>query len=287
LLPSWLKTRVIVDLDDLEHRKLRRELALAKFHRKMLFDYLEFLKLRRLECNLPEASGEFVVCSETDRRILDPGAKARVVPNGVDIPPCMDDVDDNSSSPVLLFVGSMAYPPNVDAVQFFTREILPLVRREVPAARFMIVGRDPSPAVWRLHDNTTVVVTGTVPDVEPYLRQATVVVAPIRVGGGTRVKILEAMAHQRPVVATSIGAEGLEVESESHLLIANSAPAFAHACMQLLRDQNNRRVLARRAYELVRAKYDWSKIERKVAQIALQDTVARPVQPEEGLCQQL
>ncbi len=286
LLPSWLKTRVIVDLDDLEHRRLCRELALAKFHKRMLLDYLEFLKLRRLECALPRASGEFVVCSETDRRILDPGAKTRVVPNGVDIPPLVDDADDDASAPILLFVGSMAYGPNVDAVQFFAREVLPLVRREVPDAIFMVVGRDPSPAVSGLNDNTTVVVTGTVPDVQPYLRKATVVVVPLRVGGGTRIKILEAMAHQRPVVATSIGAEGLEVEPGSHLLIANSASAFADACARLLRDRNMRQELARRAYDVVRAKYDWSKIERKVAQIVLQETVGGSAQPEESLSSQ-
>jgi glycosyltransferase involved in cell wall biosynthesis len=166
----------------------------------------------------------------------------------------------------------MDYQPNVDAVRFFAREVLPLIHGKFPEARFVIVGRSPSPGVQELNDGTKIVVTGTVPEVEPYLQHAMVVVAPLRVGGGTRIKILEAMAHQRPVVATRIGAEGLEVESGKHLLIADTAPGLADACICLLRDREMGRQMSARALDLVREKYDWSKIRRAASRIILRDT---------------
>jgi glycosyltransferase involved in cell wall biosynthesis len=269
LLPAWLEARVIVDLDDLEHQKLCRQMNLSKANRFSL-QYLEFLKLRRLELNLRRLPHEFVVCSEMDRAALNAGSNVSVIPNGIEIPPSVEDSALACPLPVLLFVGSMSYRPNIDAVQFFCREVLPFVRREVPEAKCVIVGQNPSADVLALHDRNSVVVTGTVPSVEPYMREATAVVAPIRIGGGTRIKILEAMAYRRPVVSTSIGAEGLEVETEKHLLIANSAVDFANACIRLLRAPNIRRDLATNAFELVSAKYDWSKIQAKVMQMVLQ-----------------
>jgi len=286
LLPASLKTRVVIDLDDLEHRRLRRELTLAKLRGTWLLDFLEFMKLRRLECSLGRRSSELIVCSETDRRILGGGSRVWVVPNGVEVPERFEEHEVEATNPIFLFVGYMAYQANIDAVRWFARQILPLIRREEPGARFFIVGRDPSRAVWELHDNNAIVVTGTISEVEPFMRQATVVVTPLRVGAGTRIKVLEAMANRRPVVSTSIGAEGLEVESGSHLLIANSASDFADACIQLLRDRSLRQQLVTRAFDLVCAKYDWSKIDLKVAQIALQDTVGGVTQHEENLCQQ-
>lgn len=268
LLPSWLKTRVVVDLDDLEHRKLRREISIAWPARRVVLKYLDLLKLCRFEYNLPKLPYELVVCSKTDKGILGGGTNIWVVPNGIEIPTSGDEFEIDCPDPVFAFVGGMDYGPNVDAVQFFGRQILPLIQREVPAARFVIVGRGPVAAVRELDDGKTVHVTGRVPEVEPYLRQAAVVVAPLRVGGGTRIKILEAMAHRRPVVATSIGAEGLDVESGRDLLIADSPSRFAEACVLLLRDREMRLKLAARAFDFVRTKHEWSKIQGWVEQIA-------------------
>jgi glycosyltransferase involved in cell wall biosynthesis len=264
-LPEGIRSRVIVDLDDLEHRKLRREIAVTKTSSQTAFDYLEYLKIRRFELGLPKLPHEFIVSSKLDRKILGNAANVQVVPNGVVLPHETHVAGDDGVPPTILFVGLMNYQPNEDAACFFAREVLPSIHIECPSARFMIVGRSPSAAVRELHDGNKIVVTGTVSDVEPYLRKACVVVAPLRVGGGTRIKILEAMAHGRPVVATSIGAEGLEVEPGKHLLIADTATELADACVRLLRDRETGRGLAASAVELVRAKYDWSRIEQSVA----------------------
>jgi polysaccharide biosynthesis protein PslH len=135
----------------------------------------------------------------------------------------------------------------------------------------MIVGRDPLPAVQQLHDGEKIIVTGTVPDVGSYLREATVVVAPIRFGGGTRMRILEAMAHRKAVVSTTIGAEGIDGQSGKHFILADAPVAFADACLTLLRNSDLRERLGNEAHRLVEERYDWSQIERQVQRIVTYD----------------
>jgi polysaccharide biosynthesis protein PslH len=281
LLPRGLKTRVIVDLLDLEYRKLGYQLRHGPLGWMTPFNCLEYLKLRVLERRLLRLPYEFLVCSPQDRRALgtpgdvgNPGDAGRVwvVPNGVDLPADGEEVQSDPTDPTFVFVGVMGYAPNVDAVRFFVRRILPMLRREEPASKLIVVGKDPLPAVWQLHDGRTVVVTGAVPHPAPYLRRAAVIVVPIRFGGGTRTKILEAMAHGKPVVSTTVGAEGLEAEPGRHLLIADQPRDFAEACLLLLRNQRRREDLASEAYKLVRTKYQWVAIERLVRGIVRAET---------------
>jgi glycosyltransferase involved in cell wall biosynthesis len=265
VLPAGLGGRVIVDLDDLEYRKLGMRLRHGELYRRMPLDWIEYVKLRRFERGLTRRPYELLVCSEPDRARLGGGPRIRVVPNGVDLPALPDPAEEiPAEAPVFLFLGTMDYASNVDAVRFFASRILPLLRRRVPGARFLIVGRDPSPAVLSLHDGSSIVVTGTVPAVEPYLRGAAVVVAPIRFGGGTRIKILEAMAHRRPVVSTRTGVEGIEAEHERHLLVADAPEQFASSCERVWRDVGVRQRLVAAAEALVRTRYDWRRIEEQV-----------------------
>jgi glycosyltransferase involved in cell wall biosynthesis len=286
LLPTSLKVRLLIDLDDLEHRKLRRELKLDKLNGSFFLNYIEFMKLRRLELTLLRRSCELVVCSETDKHILGDDPRVWVVPNGVEVPAESFEQVADKAGPVFLFVGYMAYKANIDAVQWFAHQILPLIRRVQPNATFFIVGREPASSVRELHDGRSIFVTGTVPSVEPFLRQASIVVAPLRSGGGTRIKILEAMAHRRPVVSTSVGAEGLEVESGKHLLIANTPSEFADACVRLAQAPSMRRELTESAFEFIRGKYDWSKIQSKVMRIALGHRSDLNPSQKEDLCLQ-
>jgi polysaccharide biosynthesis protein PslH len=161
----------------------------------------------------------------------------------------------------------MSTEANADAVQFFARQIFPRIRRTLPRARTLIVGSRPTPEVLALHDGHSVVVTGTVPAVEPFLQHATMSVVPIRFGGGTRIKILEALAHGVPVVSTRIGAEGLEVEDGRHLLLADSPDDFADACISLSRDGARRAALSREGIKLARERYDWQVIEQQIQQV--------------------
>jgi sugar transferase (PEP-CTERM/EpsH1 system associated) len=158
----------------------------------------------------------------------------------------------------MVFTGSMDWLPNEDAMLFFCRDILPLIRAEEPDVALSIVGRAPTPAVRRLAADHGVEVTGRVDDVRPYMREAAVYVVPLRIGGGTRLKIFEAMAMAKAVVSTAVGAEGLPVTGGEHLLLADEPRGFARAVVRLLRDLDRRRAIEQAARQLVVSQYDWS-----------------------------
>jgi glycosyltransferase involved in cell wall biosynthesis len=162
----------------------------------------------------------------------------------------------------------MDWEPNVDAVAFFCRDIFPRVLAEFPSTRFQIVGRDPHPTVRQLASDS-VEVTGRVPSVTEYLRDATVVAVPLRIGGGTRLKIYEAMAMGKALVSTSIGAEGLDVQSGRDLILADDPAQFAEAINLLLRDATVRSQYEQAAAKLA-AQHDWSVIARDFAAVLKQ-----------------
>ena len=229
---------------------------------------IEASKMARYESNALRKFGQVIAVSDHDReqmRAMDSHCQISVVPTGVDtsryqrVPPAASD------PPVVVFTGSMDWEPNVDAVEYFCREVWPAVLAEFPNARFEIVGRNPSPRVQKLA-STSIVVTGTVPSVTDHLRHATVVVVPLRIGGGTRLKIFEAMAMGKAMVSTSIGAEGLEVTHGRDLLLADDAAGFAAAVLQLLRDAAVRGSFEDNAARLA-AQYDWSHIARRFAEV--------------------
>ncbi len=166
----------------------------------------------------------------------------------------------------------MDWEPNIDAVVYFCREIFPQIRTQFPAALFQIVGRNPHPRVRELASDA-VEVTGTVPEVGAYLRAATVVIVPLRAGGGTRLKIFEAMATGKAVVSTSIGAEGLDVENGRDLILADDAKTFADAVILLFSNAGLRRHYEEAATKLA-AQYDWSKIALQFAS-ALEEACRR------------
>jgi sugar transferase (PEP-CTERM/EpsH1 system associated) len=228
-------------------------------HRRML--RFEQETLRRFDGVLAVSDAD----RETFGRLY-PGAAARpihVVPTGVDttfFSPATDAIEAASpaASRTLIFTGSMDWLPNEDAMLFFCRDILPLVRAEEPDVTLSIVGRAPTPAVKRLAAEQGVLVTGRVDDVRPYMREAAVYVVPLRIGGGTRLKIFEAMAMAKAVVSTTVGAEGLPVTGGEHLLVADEPRSFARAVVRLLRDLEKRRSVEQAARQLVVANYDWS-----------------------------
>jgi glycosyltransferase involved in cell wall biosynthesis len=200
--------------------------------------------------------------SDADRKTLtrlypDAGAKPMwVIPTGVDTEYFAPD-GTAASDARLVFAGSMDWLPNEDAMRFFCHDVLPLIRAEEPRARLSIVGRAPTAAVRALADEH-IEVTGTVADVRPFMRKAAVHVVPLRIGGGTRLKIFEAMAMGQAVVSTTIGAEGLPVTDGEHVLIADGPRAFADAVVSLLRDARRRQTLSAAARQLVLERYDWS-----------------------------
>jgi glycosyltransferase involved in cell wall biosynthesis len=190
------------------------------------------------------------------------GVPIRIVPNGVDtdfFTPGTDPVDPNR----LVFTGAIDYRPNTDGVLYFCAEILPRIHAAEPGATFAIVGRTPPRQVRRLAHR--VLVTGTVPDVRPWMRQAAVFVVPLRVGSGTRLKILEAMATGCAVVSTSLGCEGLEVAPGEDILIGDTPETFAEQVVRCLRDPDLRAQLGARGRALVERRYRWEAIGEELA----------------------
>jgi sugar transferase (PEP-CTERM/EpsH1 system associated) len=202
---------------------------------------------------------------------LYPGAihePVHVVPTGVDTEFFAPTA--RATSPrSLVFTGSMDWLPNEDAMVFFCREVLPLIKREDPDVTVSIVGRAPTPTVARLAQQPGVVVTGQVDDVRPYMAEAAVYIVPLRIGGGTRLKIFEAMSMGNAVVSTTVGAEGLPVTNGAHLLLADEPASFAAAVVRLLRNIDERRRLGAAARALVTARYDWAVVAASLEQALL------------------
>jgi glycosyltransferase involved in cell wall biosynthesis len=167
----------------------------------------------------------------------------------------------HTQSPTLVFTGSLDFRPNIDAIIWFARYGLPLVRAHQPEARFVVVGRNPAPAIQMLHDGVAIEVIGEVADVRPFIAAAAVYLVPMRIGGGVRLKLLEALAMQTPIVSTSMGAEGVQgLHTGEHLLLADTPAAFAQAILRLLNDPALGQRLGIAGRVFVQKHYDWQVI---------------------------
>jgi glycosyltransferase involved in cell wall biosynthesis len=190
--------------------------------------------------------------------------RVTAIPTGVDIefftpPEPAPKVDTD-----LVFVGAMDWRPNIDGAQWFVREALPLIRRVRPECSLTIAGRNPAPSIAALSErDARIRVTGTVADIRPHMWRSAVSIVPLRIGGGTQLKIYEAMAGRLPVVSTTVGAEGLEVHPPEDIRIADSAADFADACIDTLSGGEPRRWQVEAAWEMVRTRFSWdSAVER-------------------------
>jgi glycosyltransferase involved in cell wall biosynthesis len=272
--PRVMKTPAVLFQHNVEsalwHRQKQHEPNLIK----RVAYRLEAAKMERYESAAVRRFDHVIAVSDSDRDIMKTMTEASrisVVPTGVDLAKFQAAAGLESTNPLVVFLGSMDWEPNIDAVEYFCRESWPAVRASIPGAKFRIVGRNPHPRVKRLVSDS-VEVTGTVPSVIEHLREAGVVVVPLRVGGGTRLKIFEAMAMGKAVVSTSIGAEGLDVHGDRDILLADTAESFAAATVAMLGDRKLRRQIERAAAELA-AQYDWSVIggrfEEVLARVAM------------------
>lgn len=218
---------------------------------------------REMERRGLAAMDQVFCCSEQDLgriRELAPGARIRVWPNGVD-PEFFAPRKPPDETPLLLLPGSMNYVPNSDGATWFAHQVLPKIRARIPSCRLRIAGRGASQTCGALAENDAAVeVLGNVPDMRPHFEQASIVIVPLRAGSGTRLKILEAMAMERPVVSTTIGAEGLLSEEEQRLLLADDEDQFAAAILDLLGDDRKRSELATEGRRFVSKRYDWNRL---------------------------
>ena len=240
----------------------------------------EYRKMLRYEHFCLQNAQHVLAVSENDKdafaRSIDRN-RITVIPTGVDTEYFRPVGGDGEQPHELVFTGAMDWLANVDAILYFARDILPLIRRQIPQVNITVAGRLPSPRLLALaHADQHIRVTGSVDDIRPYIAKASVYVVPIRIGGGTRLKIFEAMAMGKATVSTTIGAEGLPVTDGKEILIADSPESFAHAVVSLLRQPEQRRQLGLSARRLVEQKYSWSIVSD------LFDEVLRRVAHEHG-----
>ncbi len=234
------------------------------------YNAMQARRMYEYEGRVSRAAGRIVAVSETDAREMRDLFHVKqiaVIPTGVNLdyfhkPGAMSRPGTMTRSQVdLVFVGSVDWLPNVDGVLWFAREVLPIIRRRRAECSLTIAGRLPPPEIRRLaEDDPQIRVTGTVPDIRPYLWEAVLSIVPLRIGGGTRLKIYESMAAGVPVVSTSVGAEGLSVHPPEDICIADSAEDFAECCLDLLGDEAARQRMAAVAVEMVAERYSWERV---------------------------
>jgi glycosyltransferase involved in cell wall biosynthesis len=260
--------KIVYNWHNIESEAMRRFSATVSSPAKRWYARLTSRKLASLELHILETAFGHVVCSARECEELThraPSARIAVVENGIDVA-SFSRAGSPSRAPKIVFVGLMDYYPNVEAATSFTQRVWPLLRQQLPELNLWIVGANPSAAVLRLRKLEGVEVTGTVPDVRPYYRDALAAIVPLRTGGGTRLKILEAMAAGVPVVSTPLGAEGLAVTSGENILFAepDDARTWLRHLEFLTKSQSERQALTAAALKLVRRKYDWEILGRKL-----------------------
>ena len=261
-----LRTATLLDMHDIlsDHERQLYQLRTKPTHRVQL--WLEWQKMLCLERAVVRRFDVCTLVSDIDQarfNKLYPENRNWVVPNGVDThffyP--QPDLEQPFS---LIFMGSMNYPPNADAVRWFYSEIFPLIRSRLPNTQLQVVGWDPPEDILALNSDSQVNVTGFVDDVRSYLARSTVVVVPIRNGSGTRLKILDSWAMAKAIVSTSLGAEGLKAVHQHNLLLADSAEAFAEAVIGLMFHSDQRQRLGLAGRQLVEQEYSWKQITRQL-----------------------
>jgi sugar transferase (PEP-CTERM/EpsH1 system associated) len=256
-LPEGVKC--IVDQHNIEHELLWRAYQRETAWLRKWYSRLESRLLRPIEIGRCSKADVVLTTSERDCSLLKsilPRSVIEVVPNGVDIETFRCDTREEVAGQII-FTGAMNYYPNIDAVTFFAQHCWPLIQAQIPGATWKIVGYHPLPEVRRLAELPGVTVTGTVSDVRPYLAASTVAIAPLQIGSGTRLKILEALAMQKAVVSTSVGCEGLSVVPGKHLIVEDQPEAFAQAVVTLLNNPEMCVAYGTAGRALVESEYSW------------------------------
>lgn len=260
---------------DLQWRIATRDLRIPSRWLPAAYSIIQANRLARLETDLCRSAQHVLACSGADAKKL---ARLRhstpvtVIPNAISVDSYQTDAlpPADIAHPALVFTGKMDFRPNVDAALWFAGDILPIIRLQNPAAHLTIVGQKPHPRLEVIQGRPGVTITGYVPDVKPYLQAADVYVAPLRMGSGTRFKLLEAMAMGKAIVSTQLGAEGLDVEHGRHMLLADTDKSFAGAVIALISDPNLRQELGENAARLVKERYDWEAVIPQVEKVYAQ-----------------
>ncbi len=266
----------VYDAHNLEHVLWERFAAVQKSPLMRAFARSQAPKFVNWQQRVAAQSEKIVTLSDTDRdeflRIC-PSADVVTVPNGADVEFFRPLPEIPEEENAVVYFANFGWPPQDDAAIYFHDDILPRIRREIPGVKLYLAGKTPPEAIRRL-GSESVVVTGLVPDIREYIQRAALVVLPLRVGAGTKHRVFQSLAMEKPLVTTSVGAEGIALEHGRHAMIADDPEAFAAHCIDLLRDSGRRRALGLAGRELVLEKYDWRANYQKLEEV-FQDAVAR------------
>lgn len=251
----------VLDAHNIEYDNFRRMSTLDWSYVRKKFYEREYKKVHQEEVEAFKRHDAIFTTSDRDGDIIKNDVvdvSQYVIPNGVDT----EFFSSSGADPEpfsMVFTGAMSYVPNYDGMIYFLNEIFPIIKKAVPQAKIYIVGSKP-PSVLKKYQSESVIVTGFVDDVRPYVDQANVFVVPLNMGSGTRLKVVEALSMEKSVVSTSIGCEGIDVEDGEHLIVKDEPAAFAEAVIQLFNDAQLRNKLVYNGYDLVKKKYDWEVI---------------------------
>ena len=255
---------LIADAHNVEHDMLQRTYREATTIGRKLYYWIVYLGLKRDELRVCRKISVIMATSKRDGELFQkllPGHRVVVVPNGVDaseFAPQVMDVEPHS----MVFTGIMQYYPNNHGISYFLEHIFPLINNQMPDAKVYVVGAHASKRV-KSFASDRVVITGFVDDVRPYIARAEVVIIPLLIGGGTRLKALEAMAMKKPIVSTSIGCEGIDLVPGETVLIGDTPQAFADAVIRLFADAGLRTRVVEQAYEIMCSTYSWEAISKQ------------------------
>jgi glycosyltransferase involved in cell wall biosynthesis len=273
--PQWTgANRPLLIFDDhnceylLQKRNALTDLQQPKRWPAAAYSLIQWQKLRRYERQICQRADAVLAVSPIDQQALEdlaPGAPISVIANGIDTTITNQPINQSTNQPItLLFTGKMDYRPNIDAVLWFADEVLPLILQQAPTVRFQIVGMNPHARLDRLRQNPAIEITGAVESVVPYFATATIYVVPLRVGGGTRFKVLDAMVYGKAIVSTTLGVEGLGASDGKELLLADTPATFTAAVLRLLEDVNCTGLLNKQlgsnANHFVKQHYSWEAI---------------------------
>jgi glycosyltransferase involved in cell wall biosynthesis len=270
-VPERLKLPTVLFQHNVEAMIWKRHYEVQANPLKKAYLYGQWRKSFHYERTACRRFDRVVAVSVEDRERLERDyalSEVADVPTGVDTEYFRLSGDEKPEPHNLVFTGSMDWLPNEDAIQYFIKEILPRIKQSVPGATLTVVGRNPYPSLVELsRRDPAIVVTGRVEDVRPFMERAAAYIVPIRIGGGTRLKIYEAMAMEKPIVSTTVGAEGLPVTDGEELLLADEPQSFASAVVRVLRDEAFARELGERAARVVRERFGWDKVSATFAQV--------------------
>ena len=255
---------------DLQFQIAQRQ-AMSRGLRQAVLDWETLIKLKRFERRVARRAAVEVVCGPDDetfiREHISRQLPVQVVTNGVDLDyfTLTASSEPRAGEPTALFCGAMDYTPNVDALRWFFAQMHEPLRRRIPNLRVLIVGKSPLPEVQAYAERPGVTVTGSVPDVRPFYRRAWLQIIPLRIGGGTRLKIPESMAMETPVVSTTIGAQGLSLRHEHDLLLADTPEAFVRETARALLEPALRTHLEQEGLRTVRARLSWARLGQELS----------------------